>query len=211
MKFYFGGLMSYEEALLRSQVGEILGFEAKPVVTFGGRAKIADELLWSPADFESQGYTLLKTDRGGHATIHNPGQLVIFPNFEVRTLGVRRFMGVLESATRKWMLGHGLSTIWNPCDPGLYTAEGKVVSFGLRISRGVTRHGLAINILNDLSPFQGIKVCGKKGQMMAHFPTMDPLPVLFSRWVDEFTAQLTLSSQLSDFGKNHVCAPSSVG
>lgn len=203
--------MSYAAALEAARPGTVLGFEPDPVVTLGHRADLKSAFLWPAARFEELGFAILPTDRGGEATIHSPGQLVIFPALDVRPVGVRRFVGLLESATRRWLTRFQVEATWNPCEPGLYTREGKVVSIGLRVQKGIVRHGLAINVRNDLKVFSGIRVCGKASQKMAFVPTEQPLDELFLSWAEDFRRQLTSGAVSGEFEPSSRCAPSSVG
>lgn len=185
--------------LKRAAAGEygcVLGFESEPVVTLGVRAGNADLLR---SDLQSQGFSVHTVDRGGQATLHNPGQLVIFPVLNVRGLGAKSWVCLLIKATQRLSaeLGHPLR--WDPAQPGLYSEHGKVVSLGVRLRQGVSTHGLAINLHNDLKPFQWIRACGRQGAAMAHLPTKLSLPEVFALWVKAFDAEVDIPANLAEF------------
>ncbi len=207
MQFQFLGQIPYEKAVYGQQVGVVSGFECPPVVSMGVRAG-AQDLLNGEDYWRHQGFQICRTDRGGQATIHNPGQLVIFPTLDVRPWGARLFVDHLIIATRNFLQAHGLESHCRSGEPGLFTSQGKIMSVGLRIKKGVAYHGIAINLSNDLEPFTHIRVCGRVGVAMdrlADHGRVAPLPTLFASWTEAFTAQLTTRT----FSPN-LCEKSSV-
>ncbi len=194
-------------AWTRAQAGLgdcLLGFELEPVVTLGARAS-AQDLLWHEQQWRDRGYTVERAERGGQATIHNPGQLVIFPVVNIREWGVKKFVRLLAETTRVFLLENGCETRWDECNPGLYSPQGKVVSIGLRVRKGVVTHGLAINVHNDLAAFSGIRVCGSRAMTLDRLHTAKPLSELFSSWNRELTAQLTRSANSHNLESNLSC------
>ena len=165
------GHIKYEDGLKQQQraweavraggQGVILGCEHPPVITLGRRARESEEVL-GQADIP-----VVVTDRGGQATMHLPGQLVIYPILDLRALGisVRDYIHLLHQATQNYLVQtHGIEAFEDAeRGAGLYTVKGKIAFFGVRVDRGVTRHGLAINISNDLAPFALIRSCGYHG------------------------------------------------
>lgn len=104
---------------------------------------------------------VFQTDRGGQATLHSEGQLVIYPIVHLRALswGIKDFIDCLLQTTSSQLQSYGISTeLAEPA--GLQTPEGKIAFMGLRVDQGVTRHGLSLNIGNDLTYFDGIRACG---------------------------------------------------
>lgn len=182
-------LCEQEEAWARVHAGgpsEILGFESNPIVTLGARGDLARDLRTSAESIVEKGFEVLRVDRGGQATLHHPGQLVIFPIVEVREMGARRWSHYLAEITRK-TLGHwGIDCRWDECRPGLYTKNGKIVSMGLRLRQGISTHGLAINISNDLSDFQMIRACGQDQTPLDRFPQPVDLAEVFQQWAARF-------------------------
>ena len=108
---------------------------------------------------------VVQTDRGGQVTYHGPGQLVIYPLLSLREagVGIRRLVTLLEQAVIDALAGHGIHAEARRDAPGVYVDGRKVASLGLRVRRGCTYHGLAMNVDNDLEPFQRINPCGHAG------------------------------------------------
>lgn len=105
---------------------------------------------------------VVKTDRGGQVTYHGPGQLVVYPLLDLKRLrlNVRSLVCALEqsaiAALAEWDIeAHGRRDA-----PGVYVDDAKIASIGLRIRRGASYHGMAINVAMDLEPFQRINPCG---------------------------------------------------
>ncbi len=139
-------------------VDEIWFTEHPPVFTMGMNA--APEHLLAPGDIE-----VVNVDRGGQVTYHGPGQLMIYPLVALRRagLGVRDIVTALEQAVIALLADHGVSAICRKNAPGVYVEERKVASVGLRVRRGASFHGMALNIDMDLEPFQRINPCGYEG------------------------------------------------
>ena len=132
--------------------------EHPPVYTLGRNADathIAD----------AGGIPLVRTDRGGQATYHGPGQAVLYTLVDLRRrgLGVRRFVGLLEAAVVELLSGHGIAAERRRGAPGVYVGGRKIAALGLRVSRGRCYHGVALNVDMDLRPFEKIVVCGMDG------------------------------------------------
>jgi lipoate-protein ligase B len=137
----------------------VLVTEHEPVVTLGLRAGVAD-LLLSPEELARRGIALRRVARGGLATYHGPGQLVVYPIVDVRRLGVRRFVLLLEEAALAVAAAAGVRAVRRPGQPGAWVREAKVASIGIRVVRGVSSHGLAVNLTVDCTPFTWIRPCG---------------------------------------------------
>src|SRR5271169_2790805 len=137
---------------------EIWFVEHPPVFTLGMNA--SREHLLSPGDIP-----VLQIDRGGQVTYHGPGQLVIYPLMDLKRLGVgvRALVVALENAVIDYVAGHGINASGSRQAPGVYVDGAKLASIGLRIRRGSSYHGLALNVTLDLEPFQRINVCGYRG------------------------------------------------
>lgn len=166
----FLGLIDFQKALdlqnyYHSQVVNekkafILGLEHPLVMTLGLRAHKIDINNFCSKPWTAPVY---KISRGGLATIHNPGQLVIYPIVDLRSydLSVKQFVQLLFEATQKTLAGYGISSTIDLCDqPGVYTNQGKIAFCGLQIKNGITLHGVSINIQNDISVFNDIEACG---------------------------------------------------
>jgi lipoyl(octanoyl) transferase len=164
----------------RRQAGEIpdvlLLLEHPPVYTRGRRSS-PQELPMGAAWYEAQGIEVLDTDRGGLVTYHGPGQLVAYPIASLAPYGgdVHAYIRRMERTVIAALGDHGvaaatidgLTGVWTEGEPpgsGAGAAEArKIASIGLHISRGVTTHGLAVNLDNDLQPFEWVVPCGIEG------------------------------------------------
>lgn len=132
--------------------------EHPPVFT-QGQAGRAEHLL-SPGDIP-----VIQSDRGGQITYHGPGQLVIYLLIALREagVGIRRLVTIMETSLIELLAAHGIEAEARSDAPGVYVAGRKIASLGLRVRRGCTYHGLALNVANDLAPFQRINPCGHAG------------------------------------------------
>ena len=105
---------------------------------------------------------VVRVDRGGQVTYHGPGQLVVYPLIDVRRLdlGVRPFVAALEGAVIDYAARFGIRAAACAGAPGVYVEGRKLASVGIRIRRGGSYHGLALNVAMDLEPFARINPCG---------------------------------------------------
>ncbi|TKB43451.1 lipoyl(octanoyl) transferase LipB [Thalassotalea mangrovi] len=135
--------------------------EHPPVFTQGQAGK--DEHLLMPGDIP-----VVKVDRGGQVTYHGPGQQVIYFLIDLkrRKLGVRDLVTMIEHSIINMLAQYDIEAYARPDAPGVYVDGRKVASLGLRVRKGCTFHGLAININMDLSPFLRINPCGYAGMEM---------------------------------------------
>jgi lipoyl(octanoyl) transferase len=108
---------------------------------------------------------VVRTDRGGQVTYHGPGQLVAYLLFDLRAggLGVRPLVSLLEQAVIDLLAGLGVVAAARPDAPGVYVSGRKIASLGLRVRRGCSYHGVALNVDMDLEPFARINPCGHPG------------------------------------------------
>jgi lipoyl(octanoyl) transferase len=178
------GQVPYEQARLAQKrlerarhAGEIpdllLLLEHPPVYT-KGRRSTADELPMGEDWYRMEGIEVCETDRGGRVTYHGPGQLVGYPIVSLRPYGddvhdyIRRMERLMIEALGEWGVEagpiEGLTGVWTRgARPGEGMGEPearKVASIGVHVNRGVTTHGFAINVNNDLQPFEWIVPCG---------------------------------------------------
>jgi lipoyl(octanoyl) transferase len=137
---------------------EIWFLEHPPVFTMGMNAT-AEHLL-APGDVP-----VVNIDRGGQVTYHGPGQLVVYPLIDLARagLGVRALVVGLEQALIDTLALWNIEAYGRRDAPGVYVAGSKIASVGLRIRRGRSYHGLALNIAMDLEPFSRINPCGYRG------------------------------------------------
>ena len=111
------------------------------------------------------GIPVVKTDRGGQVTYHGPGQAVAYPLLDLRRarLGVKELVRRLEQSVLDTLAGYGLAGHRREGMPGVYVDGAKIAAVGLRIARGCSYHGVALNVDLDLAPFQRIDPCGYPG------------------------------------------------
>jgi lipoate-protein ligase B len=172
------GLADYRQVLtlqeqMRDQrrdgaIGDtVLIVEHPAVITLGAR-KSANKLLVSPEELAGRGIDLVEIRRGGGATAHNPGQLVFYPILHLHELGfgVNEYVRTLEAIGIELLAGLGVESDRRKGFPGLWVGPRKIASIGVRVSRCVTCHGMAINIQNDLSIFDLMVPCGLDGVTM---------------------------------------------
>ena len=157
----------------------VLLLEHTPVITLGRNAK-AKNILASPELLAQRGVEVFECDRGGDVTFHGPGQLVAYPIFDLRgfpsdnsarkSLGVVEYVRRLEEVLIRTCADFGipakriagLTGVWTDGDSRSSTVsnESKIAALGVHISRGVTSHGIALNVSTDLSFFNLIVPCG---------------------------------------------------
>lgn len=140
---------------------EIWWLEHDPVFTQGMKGR-AEHLL-APGDIP-----VVQTDRGGQVTYHGPGQLVVYPLLNLRRLhlGPRGLVTRLEAAVIDSLAGYGIAASARRDAPGVYVRDHKIASLGLRVRRGCSYHGVAVNVSMDLEPFSRVNPCGYAGLRM---------------------------------------------
>jgi lipoyl(octanoyl) transferase len=146
---------------------EIWCTEHKPVFTLGVNS--APEHLLAPGAIP-----VVQIDRGGQVTYHGPGQLMIYPLLDLKRagIGVRALVTALEQSVVHLARLHGIEAA-SRCDaPGVYADGVKFASIGLRIRRGASFHGMALNVDMDLEPFGRINPCGFRGLRVSDLCTL---------------------------------------
>lgn len=133
-----------------------------PAVFTQGQAGKAEHLL-VPGDIE-----VVKVDRGGQVTYHGPGQLVVYImiNLRRKKIGVRQLVTLIENSIVSALTDYDIAAYAKADAPGVYVDEKKIASLGLRVRKGCSFHGLAMNVNMDLSPFLRINPCGYAGLEM---------------------------------------------
>jgi len=172
------GLADYREVLAlqqdlsekrrTDQIGDtVLIVEHPPVITLGARQS-ANKLLIGHEELTRRQIDLVEIRRGGGTTAHNPGQLVFYPilHLQRRHLGVSEYVRTLEAIGIELLESLDLVGQRRKGFPGLWVNERKIASIGVRVSRSVTRHGMALNVANDLSLFDLMIPCGLNGVEM---------------------------------------------
>ena len=174
------GRMAYREAwalqkgLVDERVADAIGdtlllVEHGPVLTLGRQAD-QSHVLASAADLDQRGIELIRVERGGEVTYHGPGQLVAYPIIALSRRGVllRPFVRALEGALADTCRALGVEADRRDGHPGCWVDPGgprpaKIGALGLRVERGVSYHGVALNIDSDLAAFDLIEPCGLPG------------------------------------------------
>ncbi|MCC6628388.1 MAG: lipoyl(octanoyl) transferase LipB [Chloroflexi bacterium] len=139
----------------------LLLVEHPPTITIG-RSGSERHLLAGAAELAAIGATVIAVDRGGDITYHGPGQLVAYPIIDLHSRGrdIHRYLRLLEEAVIRALADVGVAASRLPPHTGVWVGEEKIAAIGVKVSRGVTLHGLALNIDPDLSHFDAIVPCG---------------------------------------------------
>ena len=165
----------------------ILLVEHPPVITLGRRPTTIENLLASSDLLQQRGVELVQSDRGGDITFHGPGQIVAYPIVRLadHKLSVGSYVHGLENVVINTLAEFGIGACVDPKAVGVWTSHngqpGKVCAIGVRVKRGITLHGLALNVSTDLSYFNLIVPCGLVGRGVTSLdqilgdkaPTMD--------------------------------------
>jgi lipoyl(octanoyl) transferase len=141
----------------------MLLLEHPPVYTRGRRSE-PGELPMGEDWYRAQGIDVIQSDRGGKLTYHGPGQLVGYPIMRITDVGA--YLRTMEQAIIAALADEGVSAIIRDGLTGVWVQDRKIGSIGVHVSRGVTTHGFAINVQNDLQPFAWVVPCGLEGVHM---------------------------------------------
>jgi lipoyl(octanoyl) transferase len=158
----------HHERVMGSRTDTVLALEHQPVYTVGRRTLVSD---WGgdPSAARMDGIEIHHVNRGGSVTYHGPGQLVVYPILRLtdHVRGVRTYVEQLEEAVIQCLQQSGIAGHRKEKAPGVWVTDPqeakKIASIGIRVDRGVTMHGVALNVDMDLSPFRGITPCGLQG------------------------------------------------
>lgn len=163
---------------------EIWAVEHPPVFTQGQAGR--PEHVLNPGSIP-----IVQTDRGGQVTYHGPGQAVIYVLVDLRRLkiGIRQFVTLLENATINLLAEYGITARARADAPGVYVEDEKICSIGLRVRRGCTYHGIALNVAMDLEPFARINPCGFRNLTMTQISQFVPA-VTFAEVEQKICAQI---------------------
>jgi lipoyl(octanoyl) transferase len=154
----FAAMRTFADARGDTTPDELWLTEHNPVFTQGQAGK-AEHVL-APGDIP-----VVQTDRGGQVTFHGPGQIVGYLMFDLRRMdiGVRDLVSGIEEAVVAVLADYSIEGAPRPDAPGVYVNGAKVAALGLRVRRGCSYHGLALNVNMDLEPFSRINPCGLLG------------------------------------------------
>ncbi|MBC7752701.1 MAG: lipoyl(octanoyl) transferase LipB [Moraxellaceae bacterium] len=166
----------------------IMGLEHPAVITLGRRMKLEG---WTSAG----DIPVIQSTRGGLATVHSEGQLVIYPvmNLKLQGLGVKEFVSKILKITQLTLRDYGIESFIDNENVGLFTVNGKIAFCGLEIKEGISQHGISINIANDLRLFSQIVSCGvtalKTDRVCNHVSDVT-MRDFFEKWILNFNQSL---------------------
>src|ERR1019366_6833183 len=207
------GILSYRDAWsLQEEIhaevsaggaGRGVLVEHPPVITFGRRPGGERNLLASSELLAARGVEIVQSDRGGDITFHGPGQLVAYPiiRLAAHRLTVGGYVHSLEDAVIEMLGEFGIAGQKDPAAVGVWVEKtngelAKICAIGVRIRRGVTLHGLALNVSTDLSYFNLIVPCGLQSRPVTSLDELlghrsPPIPEVKLAMIRHLTAALT--------------------
>lgn len=215
MKFRSLGLIPYAEACQRMQdftqnrnaqtEDEIWFCEHQPVFTLGWHSDPSHLL-------NSTSIPIEKTDRGGQITYHGPGQLMVYFLVDLKRggQGIAAFVFHIESMVIELLNAQDIAAHRREGMPGVYVGNKKICSIGLRVKKGCTYHGLALNVAMDLKPFQDINPCGYKDLQMTQIAdyqavTLEQVQYAIQRYIENSPNSIVLLSRPSQGLRPRVC------
>jgi lipoate-protein ligase B len=170
------GLIHYREAwtlqqkIVNARVAkhidtDVALFVEHPAVFTLGRRGGLENLLVSQDYLKNAGIPVVQVERGGFITYHGPGQLVVYPiiNLHARRIGVKDFVAAMEEAMLQTARRWNIKAQRNSLNSGIWVGSRKMGSIGIALRKGVTFHGLALNVNLDLTPFSWVQPCGLQG------------------------------------------------
>jgi lipoyl(octanoyl) transferase len=151
-------MQNFTNSRQHETVDELWFLQHPPVYTLGKNGK-AEHVLNSAA------IPVINSDRGGQVTYHGPGQIVVYTLLDLKRLktGVRELVTVIEQSLIELLASYGVNSNARRDAPGVYVNDAKIAALGLRVRKGCSFHGLALNVDMDLEPFSRINPCGYQG------------------------------------------------
>ncbi len=195
IEFQYLDLIEYNEALkLQHNLFEkvksedknfILGLQHPSVISLGHRANQNEQVIAHPT------IPIVKSSRGGLATVHSEGQLVIYPLLNIRKFKwtVHNYIHLLLCTTKETFEEYSIDSHFDLKNVGIYTQHGKIAFCGVQIKNGISLHGLSINVQNNLDLFNQIISCGIKNQkldVMKNYKNNISLYEFFEKWKKNF-------------------------
>ncbi|MFV0576134.1 MAG: lipoyl(octanoyl) transferase LipB [Vibrio sp.] len=184
----FDAMHTFTDERDENTLDEVWLVEHNPVFTQGQAGKV-EHLL------NTGNIPVIQSDRGGQVTYHGPGQIVAYfmINLRRKNIGVRELVTHIETIVVNTLKEFGIKSAPRPDAPGVYVGQSKICSLGLRIRKGCSFHGLALNVNMDLSPFLRINPCGYAGMEMIQVKDVggsDSLETVESILIEKITQQL---------------------
>jgi lipoate-protein ligase B len=162
----------HEQVLRGRSDGELLIVEHEPVITKGRRLK--DHVIAFHEEISKRQVVIRDVDRGGLLTFHGPGQIIVYFVLRVHDYfqGVRELVSYLEEVLIAVLADHNIVAHKHSEFPGVWVGDHKLASIGLRVTAGVTTHGISLNVNNDLSIYNYFEPCGLSGEVMTNMETV---------------------------------------
>lgn len=166
------GLMAYNKALelqgqlvkarLANVIPDTILFLQHPPVLTTGTSGGEENIVVDKDILAEEGVAIIRTDRGGNITVHEPGQLVGYPIFNLNTRGrdLHQYVRNLEEVIIRTLGDYSITAHRNSKHPGVWVGEEKICALGIRLTKWVTKHGFALNINNELKYFSHVHPCG---------------------------------------------------
>ncbi len=155
-----------QEQLVKARLADdipdtVLFLQHPPVLAIGASGG-EDNIIGDRDVLAEEGIAVVHTDRGGNITVHEPGQLVGYPifNLDIRGKDLHQYVRNLEEVVIKTLRDFSIAAHRNSGNPGVWIGEDKVCALGIRVSRWVTKHGFALNVNNELKCFSHVHPCG---------------------------------------------------
>jgi lipoyl(octanoyl) transferase len=192
-------MRAFTDARDRETTDELWWVEHDPVFTQGLAGK--PEHVINLSGMDEAAIPLVQTDRGGQVTYHGPGQVVMYPLLDLDRLGVgvRCLVDHLEQTVIDVLASMKIESARRAGAPGVYVAGAKIASIGLKVRKGCTYHGLAVNVSMDLSPFSWINPCGMAGLPMTQ--VSNHCPEVSTTWMRQQLTD-TLAQRLGYYQTN---------
>ncbi len=164
--------------LANTGLADTVFFVEHPAVYTLGRRGGRENLMVSQAFLDERKIDVIQIDRGGNITYHGPGQAVLYPVMDLtkRRLSVPEYVEGLEEIMKRTCQKFGVPADRDKRNPGIWVGNAKIGSVGLSLKRGISIHGLALNINPDLTPFSWINPCGLPNQAMTSIARETGLP-----------------------------------
>ena len=213
----------FQQAMVRTRIETnfsqdvVLFLEHPPVFTLGRRGGI-ENLTVSDAFLETSGIQVIQVERGGDITYHGPGQMVVYPILDLdrQRLGITELVFMLEDVMIRVSETLGVQAVRNSRNRGVWIGDRKLGSIGLAVRKGISFHGMALNVNLSMTPFEWIHPCGlanvsmtslekelpeRPSMQMVRKLTKQHLGDVFGRSLKEITRE-TLDEWITSKGKN---------
>ena len=179
----------FKQSACKTQKAFLMGFECPATITLGLRGKKETDLKQTEKEYRQRGIEIVPIKRGGQATVHSLGQLVIYPIMDLLQwkIRLRDFLSLLEEITKQTAQKYQVLLEKKEDSAGLFSQKGKVAFFGIHISNGVSQHGLSLNVRNDLKLFDLISSCGvahRPHDSLQNYGVHDSLKDIFNTWCE---------------------------